>query len=114
MQAMKSTLHEAKLECHEKLKMVENSCKVLKDINSFQCPSDEKQLEEKVNFDMGSTDVSLFVWQAFFNKTDFSFLQRILLLIFECMKKVINFKSFSLLPLMKTIDRSFETRGVDL
>lgn len=35
--------------------MVENSCKVLKDINSFQCPSDEKQLEEKVNFDMGST-----------------------------------------------------------
>ncbi|XP_067040518.1 uncharacterized protein [Acropora muricata] len=47
VQAMKSTLHEAKLECHEKLKMVENSCKVLKDINSFQCPSDEKQLEEK-------------------------------------------------------------------
>lgn len=111
---MKSTLHEAKLECHEKLKMVENSCKVLKDINSFQCPSDEKQLEEKVNFDMGSTDVSLFVWQAFFNKTDFSFWQRILLLIFECMKEVINFKSVSLLPLMKTIDRSFETRGVDL
>ena len=94
--------------------MVENSCKVLKDINSFQCPSDEKQLEEKVNFYMGSTNVSLLVWQAFFNKTDFSFLQRILLLIFECMKKVINFKSFSLLPLMKTIDRSFETRGVDL
>ena len=30
------------------------------------------------------------------------------------MKKVINFKSFSLLALMKTIDRSFETRGVDL
>ena len=77
---MKSTLHEAKLECHEKLKMVENSCKVLKDINSFQCPSDKKQLEEKVNFDMGSTDVSLFVWQA---------LQRILLLIFECTKEII-------------------------
>lgn len=89
LQAMTSTLHEAKLECHEKLKMVENSCKVLKDINSFQCSSDEKQLKEKVNFDMSSTDVSLFVWQAFFNKTDFSFLQRILLLIFECMKEVI-------------------------
>lgn len=88
-QAMTSTLHEAKLECHEKLKMVENSCEVLKDINSFQCSSDEKQLEEKVIFDMGSTDVSLFVWQAFVNKTDFSFLQRILLLIFECMKEVI-------------------------
>lgn len=89
LQAMTSTLHEAKLECHEKLKMVENSCEALKDINSFQCSSDEKQLEEKVNFDMGSTDVSLFVWQAFVNKTDFSFLQRILLLIFECMKEVI-------------------------
>ena len=39
--------------------MVENSCKVLKDISSLQCPTDEKQLEEKVNFDMDSTDVSV-------------------------------------------------------
>ncbi|XP_068701530.1 Fanconi anemia group B protein-like [Montipora foliosa] len=46
VQVKASTLHEAKLECHEKMKMVENCCKVLKDITLFQCPRDEEQTEK--------------------------------------------------------------------
>ncbi|KAJ7347635.1 hypothetical protein OS493_039890 [Desmophyllum pertusum] len=43
LQARASSLHEAKMECHEKLKMVEHCCKVLKDITCSCGPSREEK-----------------------------------------------------------------------
>ncbi|KAL9973139.1 hypothetical protein ACROYT_G019556 [Oculina patagonica] len=43
LQARASSLHEAKMECHEKLKMVEHCCKVLKDLTCSYHPSNEEK-----------------------------------------------------------------------
>lgn len=46
-QARASALHEAKMECHEKWKMVERCCKVLKEVTS-SCDPGSKVKGEKV------------------------------------------------------------------
>lgn len=47
-QARASALHEAKMECHEKWKMVEGCCKVLKEVTSSDVPG-SKVKKEKVH-----------------------------------------------------------------
>ena len=47
-QARASALHEAKMECHEKWKMVERCCKVLKEVTS-SCDPGSKVKGEKVH-----------------------------------------------------------------